>query len=131
MMAPQGHHSRGWSQLGIATLPGSRATRVAGYSKDCLPGRVAATPAKAGQSQNTPSSSSWGECASVFHQCRLIPSHLNMEKCAEKLRGYLSPYPLLGAALSIKAKPSVLPWTAFCCTAPHSSSSCPSRLCHP
>lgn len=39
MMASQGYHSRGWSQLGMGTLPGSRATWVAGYSKDGCPGR--------------------------------------------------------------------------------------------
>lgn len=58
MMAPQGCHSRGWSHLGMGTLPGSRATWAAGYSKDWLPGRVVPTPAKEGQSQNTPNSSS-------------------------------------------------------------------------
>lgn len=57
-MLLQGYHSRGWSQLGTGTLPGSRAMWVPGYSKDWLPGRMAPTPAKQGQSQNTPSSSS-------------------------------------------------------------------------
>lgn len=57
-MLLQGYHSRAWSQLGTGTLPGSRAMWVPGYSKDWLPGRMAPTPAKQGQSQNTPSSSS-------------------------------------------------------------------------
>lgn len=54
MTAPQGYHSRDWSQLGIGTLPGSRAMWVTGYSKDWLPGRMAPTPAKEGQAETPP-----------------------------------------------------------------------------